>query len=68
MNKYIKLSTNKNPGPSQEIFVHYYKVLWTNHSLQENYWNTENIDDILTLQEVQEALKQKMENHLVKIT
>jgi hypothetical protein len=33
--------------------------LWTNNSLQENYWNTENVDDVVTLEELQEALKTK---------
>jgi hypothetical protein len=46
----------------------YYKEFWTNNSLQENYWNTENADDIITLEELQETLKQKMENYLVNIT
>jgi hypothetical protein len=68
MNKNIKESANINPGPSKETFLHNYKELWTHNSLQEKYWNTENVDDeIAIMEELKEAL-QKMENHLVKIT
>jgi hypothetical protein len=33
MNKDIQESSNINPGPSKETFLHYYKELWTNNSL-----------------------------------
>jgi hypothetical protein len=34
--------------------------LWTNNSLQENYWNTENIGDkFITTEELRETLKSK---------
>ena len=59
MKKDIKESANINPGPSKETFLHSY-ILWTNNSLQENYWNTENVDDkIITMEELKEALKNK---------
>lgn len=44
-------SANIKPGPSKEIFLHCYKKLWANDSLQEYYWNRENIDDeIITME------------------
>jgi hypothetical protein len=46
-NKDIKKPANTNAGPSKETFL-YYKELWTNNSLQENCWNTENVDDVTT--------------------
>jgi len=48
MNKDINESANINPGPSKEtfFFLHNYKELWTYNSLQENYWNTENVDEL----------------------
>jgi len=68
MNKDMKESANINPGPSKESFLHYYKELWNNNSHQENYWNTENVDnEIITMEELKEALK-NMENYLVKVT
>ena len=30
-------SSNINTGPSKETFLHYYKELWTNNSLQGYY-------------------------------
>jgi hypothetical protein len=51
--------------------LHYYKDLRTNNSLEESYWNTENINDgIETTEKLKEALKKKqeMENHLANIT
>jgi hypothetical protein len=60
MNKYIKESANINPGPSKETFLHHYKEIWTSNSLQENFWNTENVDDkIITMEELKEALTNK---------
>jgi len=55
--------------PSKETFLlHYYEALWTNDYLQENYWNTEKVDNgIITMEELEEALN-KMENHMAKIT
>jgi len=41
MNKDIKGSANIKPGWSKEKFVHYYKELWNNKPLEENYCNTE---------------------------
>ena len=32
MNKDMKESTNINPVPSKELFLHYYKELWNNNS------------------------------------
>jgi hypothetical protein len=32
MKKDIKESANIEPGPSKEIFLHYYKELWKNSS------------------------------------
>jgi hypothetical protein len=57
MNKDIKQTANVNPGPSKEIFVYYYKELWTNNSIQENYWNNDTDDKIVTMEELKEALK-----------
>jgi hypothetical protein len=38
--------------------LHYYKALWTNNSLQENYWNKDNVDDgLIITEELKEALK-----------
>jgi hypothetical protein len=70
MNRDVKESANISPGPSNEIFLHYYKELWNNNFLQENFWNTENVDDkIITMEKLKEALKkQKIGNHLAKIT
>jgi len=48
MNKDIKESANINPGTRKKKF-HCYKELWTNNSLQENYWNTENVGDKITI-------------------
>jgi hypothetical protein len=60
MNKDVKGSANINPDPSYETFLHYYKELWANYSLQENVWNTENVnDEIITMEELKEALKTK---------
>ena len=57
MNIDIKESANINPRPSKAAFLHYYKELWTNNPLQENYWNTENIDDkFITMEELKETL------------
>ena len=68
MKKDFKLSGNINSDPSKETSLHYYKALWINNTLQENYWNTENIDDgIITMEELKEALK-KMANRMAKIT
>ena len=47
MNKDIKQTANIKPDPSKEIFWHYYKELWTNHSIQENDWNKETDDKIV---------------------
>jgi hypothetical protein len=58
MNKDIIESTNITPGPSKAVFLHYYKEIWTNISLQENYLNTENVEDsIITMEKLKEALK-----------
>ena len=60
MNKYIKESANIHPGPSKETFLHNYKEIWTSNSLQEHFWNTENVDDkIITMEELKEALTNK---------
>ena len=68
MNIDIKESANINPRPSKAAFLHYYKELWTNNSLQENYWNRDDVDDKITMEELKEELKkQKMENQLAKI-
>ena len=45
MKKDFKESTNINCNPSKETSLHYYKELQIKNSPQENYWNTENIDD-----------------------
>jgi hypothetical protein len=38
--------------------LRYYKKLWTNNSLQGNYWNTDNIDDkIIKTEELKQAIK-----------
>jgi hypothetical protein len=50
MNENIKESANINPGTRKKHF-HFYKELWTNNSLQENYWNTEYVDDKITITE-----------------
>ena len=53
-------SSNINPDPSKETFLHYYKELWTNDSLQGYYWNKGNVDnEIVTMEELKEALKNK---------
>jgi len=66
---FIKESANINPGPRKETFFYNCKELWTNYCLQENSWNTENFGDkIITMEELKEALKSKMENHQAKIT
>jgi len=59
MNKDINESANINPGPSKEtFFLHNYEELWTYNSLQENYWNTKNADEIVTVEELKAALKE----------
>jgi hypothetical protein len=64
----IKESVNINSGPSTETFLHYDKELWTGNSHQENYWNTDNVDNkIITIEKLKEALK-KMEYYQAKIT
>jgi hypothetical protein len=66
MNKDIKEAANIKPGPSKEIFLHYYKELWNNNFLQENYWDTENVDDQrLAMEELKTVLK--MENYIAEI-
>jgi len=51
-----------NPGPSKEIFLDYYKELWTNITLQGYYWNKGNIDnEIVTMEELKGAIKNKNE-------
>jgi hypothetical protein len=60
MYKDITESAHVKPGPSKENFLHYYGELWTNNSLQENYWNTENVnDEIITTGQLKEAIKTK---------
>jgi len=57
MNKDIKQTVNIKPDRSKEIFVHYYKILWTNNSIQENSWTKETDDKIVTMEDLKEALK-----------
>ena len=46
-------SSNVNPGPSKEIFLHYYKELCANNSLEVYYWNKGNIDnETVTMEEL----------------
>ena len=52
LNKDIQESANINPGPGKETFSNYYKELWTNTSLQENYLNTENVDHEIIMEEL----------------
>jgi len=60
MNQYCTKSANVNPGPSKETCLHYYKESMTNNSLQENYWNRENIiDEIITMEKLEETLKKQ---------
>jgi hypothetical protein len=60
LNNGMKESSNINPCLHKEIFLYYYKFLWTNISLQENYCNTENVDDeIIITNELREALNNK---------
>ena len=69
MNKDMKESANINPGLSKEKFLHYYEELLNNNSGQKNYWNTENVEnEIITMEELKEALRKSMENYLVKVT
>jgi hypothetical protein len=40
--------------------LHFHKELWTNNYFQENYWNTENVDDaIITMEKLKEASKEE---------
>jgi hypothetical protein len=39
--------------------LHYYKELRTNKSLQDGYWNTDNVDDEIITEKFKEALKTK---------
>jgi hypothetical protein len=62
-------SSNINPGPRKETFLHNYKELWTNNSLQGYYWNKGNVDnETVTMEKLKDVLKTKMENHRAKIT
>jgi hypothetical protein len=56
----IKESANINPCPRKETFLHYCKALWITNSLQENFWNTENVnDEIITMEELKKSTKNK---------
>jgi hypothetical protein len=60
MNNGKKESSNINLGPNKEIFLYHCNFLWTNISLQENYFNTENVDDeIIIMEELKGALNNK---------
>jgi hypothetical protein len=65
MNKDTKKPANITPGPGKDIFLRYYKELWTDNSLQENCSNTENLY-ILTMEKLREH--KKIENNLEKIS
>jgi len=49
MNTDIKESANIYPLSSKKTFLHYYKELWTNNSLQENYTGQQIVTDVMLL-------------------
>jgi len=59
MNKDMKKPANINPGLSKDIFLRYYKELWTGNSLQENLY-------FITMEKLREH--SKIENNLAKIS
>jgi hypothetical protein len=68
MNKILKYQHVQTLVQKKEIFLQYYTELWTNNSLQENSWNTGNVDDeIITMEELKKHYKTKMENHQAQI-
>jgi len=58
MKKDIRERANRNPGPNKETVLHTC-ILWTKTSLQENCWNRDVDDKIVTIMELKEALKNK---------
>jgi hypothetical protein len=58
MKKDIRERANINPGPNKETVLRTC-ILWTKTSLQENGWNRDVDDKIVTIIELKEALKTK---------
>jgi hypothetical protein len=58
MNKDIRERANINPGPNKETVL-CTCILWTKTSLQENCWNRDVDDKIVTIIELKEALRNK---------